>query len=307
MNTLSKGSGTSLVTLTAGDLVVELVPEIGGSVASFRMCRESGIVNLMRPMSEEAQTSRNAGGAAMFPMVPYANRITGNCFDFEGRTYRFRPNVPAERFAIHGTGWQSEWTVGALSSVSADLHLDHLRSDEPYAYSAIQRFRLHPDRLTVTTLVTNRGDGVMPFGFGQHPCWDRHADVTLRFRSSHYWLGGAERVATERIATPPELDFSQAKQLPPSWRDNCYGGWDGCAEVTFPDIGVGLRIEAGHLFRHLMLYCDPGKAFFCVEPQTHAAGALNRILDNDQEDLGIFVLKPGESAEAEIAFIPFVI
>jgi hypothetical protein len=55
MNTLSKGSGTSLVTLTAGDLVVDLAPEIGGSVAFFRMCRESGIVNLMRPMSEEAQ------------------------------------------------------------------------------------------------------------------------------------------------------------------------------------------------------------------------------------------------------------
>jgi aldose 1-epimerase len=271
------------------------------------MRRAGGIVNLMRPMSEQAQASRNAGGAAMFPMVPYANRINGNCFDFEDRTYRFTPNVPGERFAIHGTGWQSEWEVGAASTVSADLHLDRLTSGEAYSYSAVQRFRLHPDRLVVTTGVTNCGGRAMPFGFGQHPCWDRQADVTLRFSATHYWLGGAERVATERIATPPELDFSKAPPLPPSWRDNCYGGWDGCAEVTFPHAGVGLRIEAGPLFRHLMLYCDPGKPFFCVEPQTNAAGALNRVIDNDQEDLGIFVLKPGESAEAEIAFIPFLI
>jgi aldose 1-epimerase len=300
-------SRNSLVTLTAGDLVVDLAPEIGGSVASFCMCRSGGIVNLMRPMSEEAQASRNAGAAAMFPMVPYANRITGNRFDFEERTYRFKPNVPAERFAIHGTGWQSEWTVSAASTVSADLYLDHLTSDEPFSYSALQRFRLQSDRLTVITGVTNRGKRSMPFGFGQHPCWDRQADVTLRFRSTHYWLGGAESVATERIATPPELDFSQAPPLPPSWRDNCYGGWDGSAEITFPHAGVGLRIEADSLFRHLMVYCDPGKPFFCVEPQTHAAGALNRSINNDEEDLGVFVLKPGESAEAEIAFIPFLI
>jgi aldose 1-epimerase len=56
-----------------------------------------------------------------------------------------------------------------------------------------------------------------------------------------------------------------------------------------------------------MLYCDPGKPFFCVEPQTHAAGALNRIGHNDQDGLGLLVLKPGESAEAEISFIQFQI
>jgi aldose 1-epimerase len=307
MNTLDKEPRTSLLTLTAGDLVVDLAPEIGGSVASFRMCRADGVVNLMRPMSKEAQVSRNAGGAAMFPMVPYANRITANCFDFEERTYRFKQNVPAERFVIHGSGWQSEWTVGAAATDSADLHLDHLTSDEPYSYSAVQRFRLYPDRLIVITTVTNSGGRAMPFGFGQHPCWDRQADVTLRFRSTHFWLGGADNVATERIATPAELAFSQARPLPPAWRDNCYGGWDGCAEITFPHSGIGLRMEASSLFRHLMLYCDPNKAFFCVEPQTHAAGALNRLVNNNHDNLGMFVLKPGESAEAEISFTQFLI
>ena len=307
MNKLSKASCTSLVTLSAGDLVVDLAPEIGGSVASFRTCGADGIVNLMRPMSEEARVSRNPGGAAMFPMVPYANRIAGNRFDFDGQTYQFKQNVPGVPFTIHGTGWQSRWSVGTATTVSAELNLDHLTSDEPFSYSAFQRFRLSPDRLMVTTGVTNRGDRAMPFGFGQHPCWGRQADVTLRFRSTHFWLGGAAGVATERIATPPELDFSQARPLPAAWRDNCYAGWDGCAWITFPRNGIGLRIEAGPLFRHLMLYCDPGKPFFCVEPQTHAAGALNRIGHNDKDGLGVLVLKPGESAEAEILFIQFQI
>ncbi len=297
--------GTSLLTLTAGDLLLDLAPEVGGSVAEFRMRRPDGLINLMRSMPEKAPADRNAGAASMFPMVPFANRIIGNRFDFEGRTYQLQPNVSAEPFTIHGTGWQSKWTVATASETSAELRLDHSDSDGPYSYSALQRFRLHPDRLTVTTGVTNRGIRAMPFGFGQHPAWDRQPGVTLRFRSTHYWLGGSERVATERIATPPELDFSTARHLPAAWRDNCYGGWDGRAEITFPQSGIGLRIEAASLFQHLMLYCDPAKPFFCVEPQTHAAGALNRIVENEESNLALIVLKPGESAEADMSFICF--
>jgi aldose 1-epimerase len=297
--------GSSLLTLTAGDLVLDLAPEIGGSVASFRMRRPHGLVNLMRSMPEKALADRSAGGASMFPMVPFANRIIGNRFDFEGHSYQVQPNAPGEPFAIHGSGWQSKWTVAAANETLAELRLDHSDSDGPYAYSALQRFHLHPDRLTVTTGVTNRGNRAMPFGLGQHPGWDRQAGVTLRFRSTHYWLGGSDRVATERIATPPELDFSTARRLPEAWRDNCYGGWDGRAEITFPQSGIGLRIEAASLFQHLMFYCDPAKPFFCVEPQTHAAGALNRIVENEESNLGLIVLKPGESAEAEMSFICF--
>ena len=56
-----------------------------------------------------------------------------------------------------------------------------------------------------------------------------------------------------------------------------------------------------------MFYCDPAKTFFCVEPQTHATGALNRVAHNDESRLGVLLLEPGESAEAEISFIQFQI
>ena len=287
--------------------MVELAPEIGGSVASFRMLRGGNTFNLMRPMPEDARANRKAAGAAMFPMVPYANRIAGNRFDFEGSTYEFQQNVPGEPFAIHGTGWQSEWIVSTANTASAKLHLNRIEPNEPYSYSAFQRICLSPNGLVVLTGVENHGDRAMPFGFGQHPCWDRHPDVTLQFNSTHFWRGKAAGVATERIATPPEVDFSQTRPLPRSFLDNCYGGWDGRAVIRFPHHGIGLRMEAERLFGHLMLYCDPAKTFFCVEPQTHAAGALNRLACSDEDPPGMLVLKPGESAEAEISFVPFEI
>lgn len=303
---LSKAWQTDFILLNAGELTVELVPRIGGSVASFQRRGPQGIVDLMRPMPEAARINGDPAGATMFPMVPYANRIADDRFDFEGQTYRFEQQR-GESVSIHGSGWRSAWTVRYSNAQSAELSIEHLPPDGPYSYSAFQRFCLSDDRLMVTIGVTNRGVDPLPFGFGYHPFWNREPDITVRFRSTHFWLEGPGGIPTERIATPPELDFFQSRPLPHCWRNNCYGGWDGYAEILFPRSGTGLRIEAGPLFRHLMFYSDPGEKFFCIEPQTHAPGALNRIDKNNNDDLGVFVLKPGESAEETASFMPFSI
>lgn len=293
------------ILLKAGELTLELAPWIGGSLASFQRHGSQGIVDLMRPMTGTARVSADPAGATMFPMVPYANRIAGDQFDFEGNTYQFRQLRFGGPSSIHGSGWHSEWTVRCADTQSAELSVDHLSPDEPYSYSAFQYFRLSEDRLMVTIGVTHRGERPLPYGCGLHPFWVREPDATIRFRSTHLWLEGPDNFPTERIATPPELDFYQARPVPHSWRNHCYGGWDGHAEITFPHSEAGLRIEAGPLFRHLMLYCNPRETYFCLEPQTHASGALNRVEQNDDEDLNVIVLKPGESIEETISFIHF--
>lgn len=301
---LNKACQADFIRLKAGELAVELAPGIGGSIASFQRRGPQGIVDLMRSMSEAARANADPAGAAMFPMVPYANRIAGDRFDFEGQTYQFKKQR-GESCSIHGSGWRSAWTVHDADPQSAELNLEHLRADEPYSYSAFQRFCLSDDRLVVTIGVTNRGADPLPFGFGYHPFWNREPEVTIRFGATHFWLDGPNSMPTDRIATPPELDFRQGGRLPDRWRNNCYDGWDGHAEISFPCRETGLRIEAGPLFRHLMLYCDPDKTFFCLEPQTHVAGAFNRIERSKGEDLGVFVLDPGESTEETVSFMPF--
>ncbi len=285
--------------LAAGDLTMELVPAIGGSVASFR---KAGL-DLMRPMSTPAKWKGDSAGAAMFSMLPYANRIADNCFDFEGRTYQFAPNAPGQRYNLHGTGWTSAWRAAEVNADSAELRLDRLAPGEPYAYSAYQRFKLSPDRLVVGLEISNCGERAMPFGFGLHPWWHRYPDVRLRFHAEHLWLEDFDHLATDRISVSPELDFSHGRSLPAIWCNNCYSGWDGIAEILFPDLKIGLRIEADPVFRHLMLYSDPSQPVFCLEPQTHAVGALNRI-DVDSEDSEMIVLKPGECAKGEVSFVP---
>jgi aldose 1-epimerase len=284
--------------IRSGRLSLGLAPEIGGSVAFFR--RDG--VDLMRPLSDADRAARRVVGAAMFPMAPYANRIAGNAFAFEDRTYRFAANNPPEKFSVHGTAWHLPWREEIVAPDEAVLTLEHLPADEPYRYAATQRFRLEADRLVVVTTIENRGDRRMPFGFGQHPWFIREPDVLVQFDADALWIEGWDNTASERIATPPEFSFASTRRLPKARRNNCYGLWDGHVDIAWPSRRVALRIEADRIFRHLMFYADPAQPFFCIEPQSNATCAFN-LAPEAGYDLGIAVLAPGESISGAIRFI----
>jgi aldose 1-epimerase len=296
----------AMIELAAASFQCGLSPEAGGSLAFFRMDLGGRRVDLMRPLSEADRAARKSIGAAMFPMVPYANRIADNRFTFGGRTYRFAANNPPERFNVHGDGWQREWSGRTLGVGEALLELVSETEGAPYRYAASQRFRLSEDGLTVITGVENRGSVAMPFGFGQHPWFMRDAYVTVTFVAKELWIEGWDHTASERIATPPEFAFEGPTPLPKARRNNCYGAWDGKVEIVWPSRGVGLRITADPVFRHLMLFADPERPDFCLEPQTNAVCAFNLMEQGfAAADLGVIVLEPGEKAEGSIRFAPF--
>lgn len=294
-------AGTSEIQLAAGGLELDLVPAIGGSVASFRL----GGIELMRPLSAADRAAGNVLGVAMFPMTPYANRIAGNGFAFRGRSYAVVANNPPERFNVHGTGWHRPWWVTEQSATAARLELEVIEAGEAYAYRASQHFVLTPEALSVTLTIANAGDAAMPFGFGLHPWLARDADVTLQFSARRFYLEEPEGVSGNPVTLPPELDFASARPLPQGWRNNDHGGWDGVATLRFPGRGVGLTLRADPVFKHLMLYADPARPYFCVEPQSNAAGAFNRPGGFDDPEEGVIVLEPGASAEGTVRFEAF--
>jgi aldose 1-epimerase len=294
------GATSDLLTLQAGALVVQLVPEIGGSVSSLSW---RGI-DLMRRLSEAHRETGNVLGVAMFPMAPYANRIAGNTFEFNGKRWQVQPNNPPEKFNVHGSGWQNAWRVADAGSTHATLMLDIAARADPYCYRATQAFTASAEGLSVTMTVTNTGPVALPFGFGLHPWFDRDPDLTLQFKACRFYLEEPDGISGDPITLPPELDFAEGRRLPGGWRNNDYGGWAGEAAIRFPSRGAGLLIKADPVFRHLMLYADPARPYFCVEPQTNASGAFNRGKWNDAEE-GVLVIAPGESAAGTVSFMPF--
>lgn len=287
--------------LTSKSMSVGLEPGIGGSVSHFRYDN----IDLMRGLAPEDRLGGDALGVAMFPMMPYANRIAGNQFTFGGRTWRVEPNNGTEKFNVHGTGWQRPWTVASVSATETILTLAIDEPDTPYSYRASQHFILDEQGLAVSLAITNTGPVPMPFGFGLHPWFERDADVSLQFAAKRFYLEEPEGVSGDAISLPAELDFATARPLPHGWRNNDYGGWEGVATLRFPSRGLGLTMSADPLFRHLMIYADPAKPYFCIEPQTNASGALNRPGGFDDPDEGVIVLGPEETATGSVHFQPF--
>lgn len=296
------GAVPEQLTLRAGALEVDLVPRIGGSVGALRW---RGI-DLMRRLSDDDRQAGNVLGVAMFPMMPYANRIAGNAFDFAARRWQVQPNNPPEKINVHGSGWKHAWTVAEASGAQATLSLDIAAGVEPYSYRATQAFVVSEVGLSVAMTLTNAGPVSMPFGFGLHPWFDRDPDVTLQFEATRFYLEEPQGIAGDPIRLAPELDFAAGRPLPAGWRNNDYGGWMGEATLRFPLRGAGLRIKADPVFGHLMLYADPTKPYFCVEPQTNASGAFNRGGWSDPDE-GIIVLAPGESAAGTVSLMPFAL
>ena len=102
------------------------------------------------------------------------------------------------------------------------------------------------------------------------------------------------------VAREASMDFSSARSLPEGWINNAFGGWDGKAEVAWPERGVGLRISASPELRYCLVFSpDRHARFFCIEPVSHPVDAHN------QPGMpGLRQLAPGESMQVWCRFEP---
>jgi aldose 1-epimerase len=274
-----------------------LCPEHGGAITGFRGRGR----DLMRPAGAAFLHEGDPFDASCFPLVPFSNRIADARFAFRGQVYHLQPNLPPEPHAIHGHGWQNPWALAAASASEAELTFRHAVPGTPLDYQARQTFALREDGLAVALEVTNAGDGPMPAGIGLHPYFTRTEGVTLRAGLDHVWLPDERKIPQRRVAVPAAWDFARGRRLAPLDLDHCFRGWDGRAELHWPETDLTLVIEALPPLRHLVIYVPPGQEFFCIEPVSHVNDGFN-LLERGVQDTGVRVLAPGETLVATVRF-----
>ena len=285
----------ALLRLQRGEVCLDFCPQWGGAVAALSY----GDRALLRPAGKASLRRGDPRLAACFPLVPFSNRIADGRFRFRGRTYDLAKNFPPEPHAIHGHGWQQPWVVAAAGASRAELSFRHAVSGTPLDYRARQIFALRENGLEVGLEVTNAGDGPMPAGIGLHPYFIRTDGVTLRARLDHVWLPDARKIPQRRVPLPAPWDFARGLPLAPLDLDHCFGGWDGRAELRWPEADLTLSIEATPPLGHLVIYVPPDQDFFCLEPVSHANDGFN-LLERGAEGTGVRVLAPGETLGATI-------
>lgn len=292
-----------MLTLRAGRLSLELSPALGGSVSSFRLAAPSGPFDLMRPMTVPAGAAPHALHSGMFPMLPFANCIRDNAFTFDDRPFAVGPNMVGVRLNYHGSGWQLPWQVATAGPDRAELVLDDVVVDAAYRYAAAQRFRLTADALHVETEVTNRADIPMPFSFGQHPWFLQHGGAEVSFAATGLWFEDSAGHAERLVPITTDRDYSHGRRPPPSYQNNCYAGWSGTAAIAWKQRDIGLTIEAGPEFGHLMFHVPAhSPRVFCLEPQSNAPCAFDG-LEQGLVAPGVHILRPGQSVRGTLRFV----
>ena len=277
----------SLLSLRAGRLALDLAPDCGGSIARFAV---EGKGDVLRPTPPEALVSGKANNTACYPLVPYSNRIAEGRLNFGGETFMLAANWPGQRHPMHGDGWSRAWSVARSDARSATLIYEHDGLlGWPFRYRTSQSFRLDADQLVVSMRLDNLEQHAVPAGLGLHPFFVRDADSDLTCRAPGVWLTDAEVIPTERVPVPASWDFSQSRRIDEVVLDHCFDGWDGRATIRWPSRGLAVEMTASEPFRHLVVFTPPQRPFFCVEPVSHANGAIGQT-----------TLAPGTALSGEI-------
>jgi len=236
-------------------------------------------------------------------LVPFSGRISGGGFSFDGQFHAIEPNMPTEKYPIHGSAFALPWTVWHWSPESITLRLS-AEGPGPFRYAATMTYALEESALVMRLEVVNHGIR-LPFGLGFHPWFVRDDDTRLRAPAAQVWLERDDHLpeTVEPVARHADMDFNLSRPLPDRWVNNWFSGWDREARIDWPRRGIRAAIIASDGLDQYVVFSPSGDAdFFCFEPVSHPVDAVN--LPGGGETYGMKVLAAGESIAASMRIAP---
>lgn len=259
-----------MISLSLEDLVLQLNPEVGGSVSSFTR----GDTPVLRTAPAG---STNPLDQAAYPLIPFSGRIEQGQFRFNNRQVTLPSNMPPEPHAIHGQGWQSEWQVQSQNGHAATLILDYLGTDWPWRYRARQTFELSANALNVTMSLQNLAPQPMPAGLGWHPFFPKQ-DARLTADVDLIWPSDSDMISQPPIHSAEVDTLNQGTLVRELALDNAFTAKHANARIHWATELRSVSLQASEEFGHLVIYTPPQKNFFCVEPVSHAPNCFNSSL-----------------------------
>lgn len=310
-----------LLSLRSGDLVLELAPGVGGSIAGFYTPAREGRARIdwLRPASTAALAGHDPLGMASFPLLPWCNRLRDGRAQFktgqggDSRSIHLAPNYQDSPHTIHGVGWQQPWQLSQSTADSALLEFlyrptsSNLKKEEigwPWAFSAWQSFKLDGSGLACQMTLRNDSEDVMPFGLGHHPYFPHPPGTRLQCdfsEAGRMWESDAHCLPTG-LSKPGFLEaLREGMELARLNLDNNFTGWQRRFRVDWPEAGGRgrsgrqLTLTAASPLDFFVLYCPQGEPFFCAEPVSNCTDWLNLQGHVPADSLGGGELAPGAS------------
>lgn len=276
------------VRLKRDSLEADIAPETGGGIAAFR----AGGRDIFRCDGNEPS---EAGDLGAFPMAPYVNRIARGTFLWRNETIVLPRNFGDHPHPLHGVGWRAAWTCERRGADAARLSLSHKADASwPWDVAMTQDIALTADGLVIALSLTNADVRPMPASIGLHPFFPAPGAV-LRLSADAQVITTPDGIPTGLAQTADVEALADGVRVETLALDHCLVGWDGCADIIWPDRRV--RIETDPPQSFVQVFTPPGADFFCVEPQSAMPDAVNRSRS------GAVTLAAGEAMSFETRFL----
>lgn len=274
-----------VIELKAGALRLALRPDLGGCIAGLW---HNG-VPILRSIEAAQLTRVNQSGC--YVLLPYSNRIDSGLFNWQGRRYQLAPNYEGSPHPLHGVGHLSKWSVKKIDSphgpAEVAITLNHCADEHwPFSFTARQFLQLDMTSLRAELSVTNTSDQVVPVGLGWHPYFPKRLRSRLHIECTGRWELDENKLPV-RLMPQPGID-ADVVHLD---YDHGFEGWSGPARMRDERFALTLRSSLDRL----VIYTPQNRDFYCVEPVSHVANAINQPAPDAQ---GLVSLQPGQSHSA---------
>lgn len=277
-----------------------VAPGCGGGLVRLDWIKDGAAVSILRHGDE--RRLEDTDQLACYPLVPWSNRLGGRGLPKapDGVGYVQVPNNrPGDRYPVHGDAWQSPWSVAERDATHVVLR--HAGQPWlPFRYRAEMQYQLDDSGFRCELTAHNEDDAPVPFGLGMHPYFLRTPETKVRMKACHTWPPQSDRLPGRCVpiaATSVPAD-GQWQPLPDHELDHCAGGWNGRAEIAWPEHGLTAALETWPPAPFFVMYTPPEERYFCLEPVTHANDAHRRQPGGG--DLGVRWLQPGETMRLEM-------
>lgn len=238
-------------------------------------------------------------------LFPYAGRVSGGQFAWQGRTYHLDP-------IRHGLVRQHSWEVVEYSNERMVCQTVVIPIDGamafPFHFTLRVTYELGEQGLKVSTKAINEGEP-FPYTFGFHPYLNCPAGSSLSIPAAKRWLLSDEKIPLgdlTEVANIYDLRFAQALTSQTIFDDiftefsSDQQGMVHCSLISC--FGETTLAFSAKEYPHLCVYIPPERTAACLEPYTGVPDAFNH---SDDSRFGLRVLASKETVDFEPIGIGF--
>ncbi len=292
-----------------------ILSSLGFNCFSFRPVVDGEPVEVLWATDDFGSPGTRPTRSGIPILFPFAGRLRGQEFSFDGRPYRVAGAQRNNGNAIHGFVVNRPWRVVEQTSArtvgefQASIDEPTLLDQWPADFSLSVSYEVAGPTLRTGLRVVNPADRPLPFALGTHP----YFRLPL----------GAGDPAPCRITVPAAEYWEQANSLPTGRRLPVIAPRDlrtspPFGELEVDDILTGLQPENGRVrttiedpmnrrtltqifdaaFPHCVVFTPPHRQAIAIEPYSCVPNPF--ALEHAGIPTGLRVLNPGESFAAAV-------